>query len=135
MNRSRIRILFVDDSPLVLEAIKRALMDRQDDWEIEYADSGEHALALAARTRFDVIVTDLRMPGMDGDVLIERMRALDTGICCMVLCGDPETPSAAAMARQGHIILEKPCDGPTLEAALEAAIAQIGSDPGKAEAT
>ena len=64
------RVLFVDDEPRVLEAIQRMLFDAAGDWEVTTAASGPEALSILDASRFDVIVTDMRMPGMDGVELL-----------------------------------------------------------------
>lgn len=122
MTVNRPRILFVDDSPYVVEGIARMLHDRRGDWDIQYADSGETALALFAKTPFDIVATDLQMPGMNGDTLIKRIRGQCPRTRYIVLCGDAEAPDAEAIARQGYPVIEKPCDGNEIQAVVEAEI-------------
>ena len=111
MSEGRIRILFVDDSPDVLEGIRRMLYGFDRVWDLRYAGGGAEALALVTEAPCDIVVTDLQMPGMDGTALIRRIQALQPATRCVVMCGDAETPEAKAMACQGYPILEKPCDG------------------------
>jgi len=128
MREARIRVLFVDDSPYVLEGIARTLHGIEDDWEVQYADSGEGALALIAQTPFDIVATDLKMPGMDGEALIRGIHALRPEVRCILLCGDPDDPQALAMAREGCPIIEKPCDGSDIRSAIEAEIRHRNGD-------
>ena len=60
------QILFVDDEPKLLEALRRMLRRLRHEWDMEFVDGGQKALERLAETPFDVVVTDMRMPGMDG---------------------------------------------------------------------
>lgn len=68
------RILFVDDEVSILDGLKRMLRPMRDDWEMTFASGGEAALALMETVAFDVIVTDMQMPDMDGAMLLELIR-------------------------------------------------------------
>ncbi len=65
------RVIFVDDEPNLLGGLRRMLRGRRD-WYCIFADSGPAALELFAEEPFDVVVTDMRMPGMDGAHLLMR---------------------------------------------------------------
>lgn len=66
----RTRIIFVDDEPCVLSGLERMLFDREDEWEMVFVSSGKEAIAAFEEQPFDVIVTDMRMPEMDGAQLL-----------------------------------------------------------------
>jgi two-component system, NarL family, response regulator DesR len=80
-----IRLLLADDETLVREAVA-ALLDLEDDFAVvaRCAD-GREALALALRTRPDVVLLDLQMPGLDGIDVTERLRLQLPGCRCLVL--------------------------------------------------
>ena len=59
-------ILFVDDVANVLEGLKRMFFPMRKEWKMLFAEGGEEALALLAQHPVDVVVTDMRMPGMSG---------------------------------------------------------------------
>ena len=61
-------ILFVDDDPNILDGLRRMLRSMRKEWDMAFAQSGQEALDLMAEKPFDVIVSDMRMPGMDGAV-------------------------------------------------------------------
>ena len=61
-----IRILFVDDEPSFLQAMKRAMHDRRGEWTLQFASSGAAALEELAKNPADVVISDMRMSGMDG---------------------------------------------------------------------
>ena len=64
-------ILIVDDDPALLRALPEALRLRMDGVEIETCDSAKRALQMIAARDYDVIVSDIKMPGMDGLALLE----------------------------------------------------------------
>lgn len=68
------RILFIDDEDLVLQSLKRVLYSMNQEWEMEFVDSGAKALALMAEKPFDVVISDMLMPGMSGVQLLETVR-------------------------------------------------------------
>ena len=59
------RILFVDDEVNVLQGLRRMLNPMRHEWEMVFVESGQEALAMLAQAPCDVIVSDMRMPGMD----------------------------------------------------------------------
>ena len=79
------RILFVDDQQQVLDSLRDALRPQRHEWEMLFASSGADALAELERAPCDVVVSDMRMPGMDGAALLGHVRALAPG-------GDPDRP-------------------------------------------
>ena len=70
------RILFVDDEPKVLDGLKRMLHGMRREWEMVFANSGQEALEILGTKPFDVLISDMRMPGMDGYQLLEKVREL-----------------------------------------------------------
>lgn len=68
------RILFVDDEVKVLKGLQRMLRPQHHDWEMAFAPGGEAALSMLDESPFDVIVSDMRMPGIDGAALLEIVR-------------------------------------------------------------
>jgi DNA-binding NarL/FixJ family response regulator len=90
-----ISVLIVDDHPVVRQGL-RALLDVQDDIVVAgEAGDGPAALSLATSLRPDIVLLDLKMPGMDGFALLEPLRA--AGLRVLVLTSATE-PSAAAQA-------------------------------------
>lgn len=119
----RKRVLFVDDEPLVLAGLRRQLRPMRDLFDHETAGSGEDALAMLAESCFDVVVTDIRMPGMDGVELLERIKADHPGIVRIVLSGYTEAEAVISTLGPSHQYLSKPCDPGTLRRTLQRACA------------
>jgi len=71
------RILIVDDEERVCFVLRRALARMSNGYEVVTAQDGRDALDKVKATRFDLIITDLRMPGMDGVELTEAIKAVD----------------------------------------------------------
>ncbi|MEM9460759.1 MAG: response regulator [Myxococcota bacterium] len=117
---ARRRILLVDDEPKVLEALGRCLAHHH---EITLASSGHEALAvLHDNDRFDVVVCDLVMPGLDGVALIERIRAQYPTLThrIIVLSGGAATPRTAAFVDHTDLpILNKPISADMILGAIE----------------
>jgi HD-like signal output (HDOD) protein/CheY-like chemotaxis protein len=117
------RILFVDDEPSVLAGLRRMLRHCRDEWETEFADSGQAALALMERApSFDAIVTDMRMPGMDGAELLREVRTRWPSTLRFVLSGQTDQELALKAVGPAHQFLSKPCDSETLVGAIRRAL-------------
>ena len=116
------RLLFVDDEPRVLDSLRRQLFSRRSEWEFHYATSGTAALDTLARAEFDVVITDIRMPGMDGASLLEEVRDRHPATIRIVLSGHCDSAAAARALSIAHRYLSKPCDAGTMRQTLERAL-------------
>jgi len=63
------RVIFVDDEPNVLSGLRRSLYGMREEWEMVFVSGGLEALQAMEKQPFDIIVTDMRMPMMDGAVV------------------------------------------------------------------
>jgi len=115
------RVLFVDDEPGVLEGLRRMLLPQRHEWEMAFAPGGEAALAMLEALPFDVIVSDMRMPGMDGATLLCRAREQYPQMVRIVLSGHTELSTALRVVPVAHQFLAKPCDAEMLRVAVERA--------------
>jgi DNA-binding NtrC family response regulator len=73
------RILVVDDDERVLFVLRRALLAFRNGYEIVIAPDGREALNKAKEIPFDLVITDLKMPGVDGIALTQAIRDLNSG--------------------------------------------------------
>ena len=113
------RVLFVDDEKQILDGIRRLLSDQGDVWEMRFAQSGEEALKICQGSRFDVVVSDMRMPGMDGAMLLGHVRDLFPDAARLILSGYTDVALATRAIPVAHRILVKPCDGIELQTTIE----------------
>jgi len=112
------RILFVDDEPNVLHGLQRMLRPMRAQWQMEFVTGGLAALALIERQPVDVVVTDMRMPGMDGVALLERLVEQHPRIVRIVLSGHAERESLMRGAAVAHQYVSKPCEPDILRTKL-----------------
>jgi HD-like signal output (HDOD) protein len=112
-------VLFVDDEPRVLEGIERMLFQFDLDWDVSFAESGQAALHVLAEKPFDVIVSDMRMPGMDGAALLARVCERYPSVIRIVLSGQTDEDSALRVVRVAHQFLAKPCQPETIRRVIE----------------
>jgi len=116
------RILFVDDDQAVLDSLRRSLCRCYD---VATARGPVEGLAvLAEKGPFAVVVSDLRMPGMDGVEFLRRTKAACPSAVAIMLTGHGDLTAAMSAVNEGHIFrfLTKPCPIPTLSRALDAAL-------------
>jgi HD-like signal output (HDOD) protein len=90
----------------------------RDEWEMEFMDSGDKALARMAEAHFDVIVSDMRMPGMNGADLLNEVAKLHPATIRIALSGFADRELMLKCVSAAHQYLAKPCDAGTLEAVL-----------------
>lgn len=93
------RILIADDEPLLLESLAKAA--RKEGYEVEVAANGRDALQLARKHRFDLIVTDLRMPEMDGPTLMGHIAQMTPSPQFIAITGYASLESAVDCLRRG----------------------------------
>ncbi len=115
------RILLVDDDPKILEGLRRVLRPQCHDWEMAFAQGGEAALALMEASPFDVVASDLRMPGMDGAALLCHAREHYPQMVRIVISGQAELSTALRVVPVAHQFLTKPCNAEMLRVAVERA--------------
>jgi putative nucleotidyltransferase with HDIG domain len=115
------RILFVDDERRVLEGLEDLLVRYRHKWEMVFAVGGAEALEQLQQMPFDVIVTDMRMPGMDGATLLGLVNEKHPGTVRVVLSGHFEMEAATRTVPVAHQFLHKPCDPGILERVVDRA--------------
>jgi HD-like signal output (HDOD) protein/ActR/RegA family two-component response regulator len=116
------RVLFVDDEPHLLAALRRMLRSEREHWDMRFAGSGPEALALIADEPVDAIVSDMRMPGMDGAELLARVQRDWPSTARIVLSGQADLGSVIAVLRSAQQFLAKPCEAAVLIGAVDGAL-------------
>jgi HD-like signal output (HDOD) protein len=112
------QILFVDDDPLLLEFYDVMMDKLVDRWEIAVADSGARALEKLAATKFDVVVSDLRMPKMNGIELMREVRRLYPQTSRVIISGLADQEEIARSLESTHQFLSKPVKSEELFATI-----------------
>ncbi len=112
------QILFVDDEIDVLQGLRRMLRGMRNEWSMSFASSGEEALNLMADVAIDVIVSDLRMPGMDGIELLGKIREKHPDCVRIVLSGQSKMETVMHLLGIAHQYLSKPCDAELLKSTV-----------------
>jgi HD-like signal output (HDOD) protein/CheY-like chemotaxis protein len=113
-----IRILFVDDDVNLLEAMRLTMRPMRDKWSMEFASSGEEALESLAKCPADVVVSDMRMPRMDGWQLLTQVKELYPQTVRLVLSGHADPGAIMRLVGTAHQYIEKPAQSAVLAAAI-----------------
>lgn len=107
MENRPIKILIVDDDEVYRDVLKDAI--GEEDSELSLAGSGEEALELLEASPFDILITDLNMPGIDGLTLLKRARQLYPDILTLIITGYGSLESAVEAIRSGaYDYIQKP---------------------------
>ena len=116
------RILFLDDDPMVLQGLKRALHRRGDTWQMRFVGTPDEAFAEMGREPAAVVVSDLRMPGMDGVQFLDRIAALWPGTVRIILSGQTERETLLKAIGPAPQFLSKPCSAERLDMVISRAL-------------
>jgi CheY-like chemotaxis protein len=129
--------LLLDDNKAFAENIAEILRDSGDTATV--ATDGMEALSLAQSRRFDVLLTDMKMPGMSGAAAVHHIRKVDPGISAVVITAYPGENDLEAARREGLLaVLPKPVPVPTLiqllsNAKRDGLVALVEDDPALAD--
>ncbi len=118
----KFKILFVDDELNVLNGIKRMLYSMRREWEIFYAQSGMQALAILKKNKIDIIISDIKMPGMDGAQLLSEVKNKYPQIIRITLSGYADETYALKNTRNVHQSLIKPTNAKDIKNTVERAL-------------
>ena len=124
MTGEKSRLLFVDDERNVLQGIRRMLRSKRDEWDMSFAIGGEEALDHLKTAPADVVISDMKMPKMDGAALLTEVQRLYPETIRIVLSGFSETEAVIRTVGPSHQYLAKPCDPDTLMSAIDRALQQ-----------
>ena len=117
------RLLFVDDDRPVLDFLKVLLREMEDEWEMEFVESGEEALESLSRTPSDLIVADMEMPGMNGVELLAQVKERFPSTLRLVLSAHQNYEEVLRTVGSAHHFMTKPVDLNVLKKVVGEAIA------------
>lgn len=116
-------LMFVDDEAMVLDGLRRSLHGMRSEWEMTFVKGAAEALQALDSGSFDAIVTDMRMPSMDGAELLELVKQRHPGVVRIVLSGQASKDAVLRSIVPAHQFLSKPCDPEELKHRLTQAFA------------
>lgn len=122
----RLRVLFVDDEPRILDGLRRMLHGLRHNWAMDFVATGPEALARLAQAPFDVIVTDMHMPHMSGGQLLAEVKRCYPQVVRIVLSGAADRADILNALGPIHQYLSKPCEADVLKITL----ARVAALPG-----
>ncbi len=111
-------ILFVDDDAGVLSSLRRMLHPLRGEWRMRFAESGAEALAMMNEEDFDVVVSDMRMPVMNGAQFLAKVKFRHPGAARIILTGHSDREMAIRAIGVAHQYLNKPCEKEELVAVI-----------------
>lgn len=113
------RVLFVDDEQQLLDGLRDVLRRQRKRWEMHFVSDGKIALERMQEKPFDAIVTDMRMPGMDGAALLSYIKKNYAATARIILSGQADRDSVLRALPHAHQFLSKPCDPDLIVAVIE----------------
>lgn len=103
---------------MVLKGLQRSLRKMRNEWEMTFVSSSKEALEILDTGSFDVIVSDLRMPEMDGAQLLTEVKSKHPEVVRIILSGQVEQETTFRSVQLAHQSLSKPCDADILKHTL-----------------
>ncbi len=113
------RLLLVDDEKALLDGLKKVLRPWRHDWELELAVGGRAALEALSATGFDAVVSDARMPDVDGEAVLRATAEKQPAAVRIILSGQVDAKSGHRLAAISHQFLVKPSSANAIMAAVE----------------
>jgi DNA-binding NtrC family response regulator len=128
MSAVKKRILFVDDEPAILAGLQNLLYKDRKRWEMVFALGGQLALDEIRKAPFDIVVSDMRMPGIDGAMLLNVIKDECPATVRIMLSGHADREAIVRALPALHQLLSKPCDANTLRGAIERSLDGVNVD-------
>lgn len=112
-------IVFVDDEPELLDGLRVRLRKHRHDWDMQFLLSGDEAIRLFEQRPIDLLVSDVRMPGMDGGQLLTHVKERWPTTMRIIVSGYSDPVQAVRLTSLAHQYVAKPCDEHQLENIIE----------------
>ncbi len=117
------RLLVVDDERSVLDGLRRILYRRKNEWKLEFVSNARDALSAMRTHHYDIVISDLKMPGMNGVVFLEKVKRKYPNTIRFMLSGYNDKKLIDRAVRCVHRFIPKPCQPGTIETMIDQAFA------------
>ncbi len=112
------KILFVDDDQDILDGFRAMLHSKRKEWKCRFAINAKAGLELVKQEPFDVIVADMRMPGMDGADFLKEVEKIQPSTARIIISGYSEMQALLKSVKHAHQFLSKPCNSEIIIGAI-----------------
>ncbi len=119
---TKTKIVFVDDELNILKGLKRMLHPKRTSWDMQFLSTPQEALEVLKTQKVDVLISDMRMPGMDGAQLLSEARRIQPETVRIILSGYAEQDSLFRTIGPAHQFLGKPCSSELFVSTIERAL-------------
>lgn len=116
------RLLFVDDEVNLLQGLKRMLYHMRNAWDMIFVSSAKEALEVLSREPIDIIITDIRMPEVDGIELLKRVMVKYPHVIRFILSGQSSKADFVRAVGPSHQFLSKPVEAEALKSTINRAL-------------
>ncbi|WP_303850737.1 response regulator [Seleniivibrio woodruffii] len=118
-------VLFVDDETNILDGLRRMLITMKSEWDMTFVNSGSAALEFLSKKHVDIIVTDMRMPEMDGVELLTQVQSKFPGVIRIILSGHSDKTMIMKSVKLAHQFLTKPCPAEKIKDTINSAYSML----------
>ncbi len=118
-------VLFVDDETNILDGLRRMLITMKSEWDMNFVNSGAAALDFLSKKHVDIIVTDMRMPEMDGVELLTQVQSKFPGVIRIILSGHSDKTMIMKSVKLAHQFLTKPCPAEKIKDTINSAYSML----------
>jgi len=110
----KFNILFVDDNPNLIKGLKRILFTKRKEWDCFFAENGNKALEIMNEYEINVVISDMKMPGMDGAQFLKIVKEKYPKAIRIILSGHADKDMSLRSTQVAHQYLAKPCESQVL---------------------
>lgn len=111
----KLKILFVDDEKKVLSSLKRLFYNKKEEWKMDFVLGGRDALKQVREIEYDIVISDMHMPGIDGAYLLEQIQTISPYTLRFILSGYSDIDLVKKTLKVTHKFFHKPCPKDKLE--------------------
>src|SRR5437870_1863054 len=115
------RVLFVDDDQALLDGLRRVLRSERQIWDMTFVADSTEALNIISQQCFDVVVSDMRMPNLNGAQLLSEVKKICPISVRIILSGQADLDLIVEAVASAHQFLSKPCETNDLRSTIRRA--------------